>query len=277
LTVLDGALTTTELPMRARVWTLDAAHGQCYLLSAPYHRGTISVGPFPRVSDKQAVSWNIQRRGPSHVTFAAGENAYLGCQEDGAVGLFQLVTDAELWSMETLPCGAHVFQNKQYDRILSWYKDEEEEDSSVGMFAKFRKEAPLHGMLTTISNAKLDHYEDNEMWRLDPCMPRAVSSAKIKTFAAGTAIAIAMTAAMPFAAAGAIGLLGAEAGILADIVVVGLTGAEAIASIGVVGTTAALVFWQSGDSLSINSEEATHLDGGQRRFMKRPFCAWQSW
>ena len=120
----------------------------------------------------------------------------------------------------------------------------------------------------------LEGDEERATWRLEPCMPRAVSSKKIKTFAIGTAAAVATTVAMPFAVAGVVGLIGAEVGILADIVIVGLTGAEAIASVGVIGTTAALCFKASGDSYGSNEKDLADDDEKPTKsFAKRPFAA----
>jgi hypothetical protein len=127
-------------------------------------------------------------------------------------------------------------------------------------------------------------------WRFEPCLPRAVSSSKIKTFAIGTSIAIGTTVAMPFAMAGVVGLMGAEMSLLTNLVVAGLTGAEALASVGVVGTTAALVFRQ--DANSISSEVVSEEDGADHESSSKdhhnnhvpkqqqhlgPLCNWRDW
>ena len=127
--------------------------------------------------------------------------------------------------------------------------------------------------------------ETPHCWRLDPCMPRAISSNKIKTFAAGTTLAIATTVAMPFAIAGVVGVIGAEMGLLANVVAATLTGVEAAASVGVVGATAAICFRQDADTLSnrledsdMGDDEACAEDGGSvKRYPQRPFCDWNMW
>ena len=73
--------------------------------------------------------------------------------------------------------------------------------------------------------------------------------------------------------AGLLGAVGAEVGVLASIVTVGLTREEAIASVGVVGATAAIIFRES-DSLTMDSERDASAENS---FSKRPFCAWRSW
>ena len=113
-------------------------------------------------------------------------------------------------------------------------------------------------------------------------MPRAISSSKIKTFAIGTSVAIGTTVAMPFAMAGVLGVLGAfgaEVGLLANIVTVGLTGAEAIASVGAIGATAAIVFRESSDALTLdqNEDEGKDSSRANQAISQRPFCAWRSW
>ena len=112
-----------------------------------------------------------------------------------------------------------------------------------------------------------------------------MSSSKIKTFAAGTTLAVATTVAMPFAVAGVVGLIGTEMGILANAVAVTLTGAEALASVGVVGATAAICFRASPDTLSArllqNGDDEDDGTGATAvedvKYAKRPFCDWRSW
>merc|ERR1719491_2407353 len=96
------------------------------------------------------------------------------------------------------------------------------------------------------------------VWKLEPCMPRAVSSEKIKTFALGTSIAVGTTIAMPFALAGVaavMGAVGAEAGIGFGILAAGLSTAEAMASVGAIGATAYLVFKPADNSLTDQNQD----------------------
>ena len=119
----------------------------------------------------------------------------------------------------------------------------------------------------------------DETWKLDPCMPRAVSSDKIKTFALGTSIAVGTTVAMPFALAGVgalMGAIGAEVGTFTAVVFAGLTGVEAIASVGAIGATAYIVFRPAENSLTDdhqNDEEAEE----EKAWSKRPLSNWRNW
>ena len=116
--------------------------------------------------------------------------------------------------------------------------------------------------------------DQREVWRVDPVLPRAVSSGKIKTFAIGTSIAVGTTVAMPFAMAGLAAVVGTES-ILMGIVTVGLTSAEAIASVGAIGATAAICFRESGDTLGMESEHDVDEEEKEKPYMRRPLCAWR--
>jgi mannose/fructose/N-acetylgalactosamine-specific phosphotransferase system component IID len=118
-----------------------------------------------------------------------------------------------------------------------------------------------------------------EVWKLEPCMPRAVSSEKIATFALGTSIAVGTTIAMPFALAGAgavLGAVGAEAGVLFNVIAAGLTGAEALASVGAIGATAYIVFRPEDNSLTDDHEDDEE-EAIERAWSKRPFSNWRNW
>uniref|UniRef100_A0A7S0CBA0 Ricin B lectin domain-containing protein n=1 Tax=Proboscia inermis TaxID=420281 RepID=A0A7S0CBA0_9STRA len=117
------------------------------------------------------------------------------------------------------------------------------------------------------------------IWRLDPCMPRAVSSQKIKTFAIGTSIAVGTTVAMPFALAGVgalLGAVGAEVGIVANVIFAGLTGVEALASVGAIGATAYIVFRPEENSLTDDHDEDDDKKE-EKAWSKRPFSNWRNW
>jgi hypothetical protein len=243
------------------VWHLEAAHSQKYSLAAAFD--TKSIGPFPYVTGnkRQCDDWQIERRGDTLTFLSSKQEMFLGSTADGEVHLTVDPSESELWEVETTPNGGYVFVSQKYNRILSW-SDSGEKD----------------GKLCTVKQAASDssNYSDREIWRLDPCLPRAVSGGKIKTFAIGTAAAVATTVALPFAVAGVVGVLGAEVGLLGELIVAGLTGAEAIADIGVVGTTAALVFKESGDTFSTHSDHS-EKEKSTSAWTKRPFCAWRSW
>lgn len=120
--------------------------------------------------------------------------------------------------------------------------------------------------------------EQRSVWNLDPSMPRAISSEKIKTFALGTSIAVGTTIAMPFALAGvgfALGAVGAEVGVVANVIFAGLTGAEALASVGAIGATAYIVFRPAENSLTDKHEN--EKEKMETAWSKRPFSNWRNW
>uniref|UniRef100_A0A7S2UJ14 Fascin domain-containing protein n=1 Tax=Attheya septentrionalis TaxID=420275 RepID=A0A7S2UJ14_9STRA len=243
------------------VWQLEAAHNQKYsLYSSSVDDSTYkAIGPFPYLTGnkRQTEEWRLDQVGDNLTFFSLAQEMYLGSSSNGGIHLSSEVTDSELWRMEESAKGGRFFHSVQYPRRLSW-KDAGNKD----------------GELCTVPIET--ECSQREMWRLQPCMPRAVSGKKIRTFAIGATTALATTIAMPFAVAGVIGLIGAEVGILADIVVVGLTSVEAAASIGIVGATAAIIFKESGDTLSMAADESTQ-EKSANDFAKRPFCAWRSW
>ena len=81
-----------------------------------------------------------------------------------------------------------------------------------------------------------------------------------------------------------IGVIGAEAGLLVNAVAATLTGAEALASVGVIGATAAICFRQDPRSLMAKledvvddeDEEGQEKEGGISS-KSRPFCDWRMW
>lgn len=79
--------------------------------------------------------------------------------------------------------------------------------------------------------------------------------------------------------AGMLAVVPAQATLAASILSVGLTSAEAIASVGAIGATAAIVFRESSDTLGIESEHDADGDGCEdgKDHTKRPLCAWRSW
>lgn len=214
--------------------------------------------------------------------FNPDKKQYIACSADGAIGYVNDADDDTDWIMEkpSYQEGGSVFRSKHHNRYLSYKDVEEEEDDDDegdgkkgGHFDNLfggRKEPELFGAETL---------RFREVWNLQPCMPRAVSSDKIKTFALGTSIAVGTTIAMPFALAGAgavLGAFGAEAGILFNVIAVGLTGAEAIASVGAIGATAYIVFRPEENSLT-DDHENEEEEEAERAWSKRPFSNWRNW
>ncbi|KAL7568447.1 hypothetical protein ACA910_012159 [Epithemia clementina (nom. ined.)] len=237
-----------------------------------------------------------------------------GCQQDylcptteGAIVVRQNPCDGtELWAMETAAAGGYIFRSETYGYCLAY---EEGVETNGKLVCSFANKGTASVMTPTDGDDEndIDLNPNNEdsfeqdrdsqpqqphriiVWNINPCMPRAVSSSKIKTFAIGTGLAIGTTVAMPFAMAGVMGVLGAfgaEVGLLANIVAVGLTGAEAIASVGVIGATAAICFRETSDSLSSKREGDDDDDDNDgvdepskrnRAFSQRPFCNWKMW
>ncbi len=81
---------------------------------------------------------------------------------------------------------------------------------------------------------------------------------------------------MPFLMAGMLAVVPAEATLAASVMAAGLTGAEAIASVGAIGVTAAIVFREDNDTIGIESEHQDDDEDG-KNYTKRPLCAWSSW
>jgi len=117
------------------------------------------------------------------------------------------------------------------------------------------------------------------LWRLEPSMPRAVDSQKIKTFAVGTSIAVGTSLAMPFALAGVGAVLGAHS-VAAHAIFFGITGAEALSTFGAIGATAYIVFRPDGNSLTDDlnkNEDDKEKEEEERARSKRPFSNWKNW
>ena len=120
-----------------------------------------------------------------------------------------------------------------------------------------------------------------ESWKLAPCMPRAVNSGKIKTFAIGTSLVVGSSLAMPFALGGAVALMtahvGAHVGVIGHVVVAGLSSMDAITSVGGLGATAYLTFRPEGNSLTDDLQQDEEAAAAQRAWSKRPFSNWRAW
>eukprot|EP00980_Cylindrotheca_fusiformis_P010828 scaffold2447_cov110-Cylindrotheca_fusiformis.AAC.10 len=237
-----------------------------------------------------------------------GPDQYIACHRDGTVSM---VLESEKhdptieWVMEKSlnHPGFTAFRSKAYDLYLTskpikngnddmyddimQEKEEEEEEQSSKKKKKssMSTAAMMDKMNSFIGKDKKEVLEElfateqsDDRWKLDPCMPRAVSSDKIKAFAIGTTIAVGTTVAMPFALAGVAGIMGAigaEVGTFTTIVFAGLTGAEAIASVGAIGATAYIVFKPAENSLTDDHKKEEEME--ERAWSKRPFSNWRDW
>lgn len=241
------------------IWQLDAAHSQKYSIASVHHDKNL-IGPFPYLTDKakQADQWTLELVDEEGTVkmYLPSQERYLESSPEGEISKTSSVEHSQLWRMSASSQGGYTFTSIPFGRLLSF--------SDNG--------APNPELCTVRSVSDI---ELRAVWRLDPILPRAISSGKIKTFAIGTSIAVGTTIAMPFAMAGVAGLIGTEMTVLANMVTVGLTSAEAIASVGAIGATAAIVFRESSDTLGIESEEADEIE--EKPYTKRPLCAWRSW
>ena len=254
--IVDLFATTGDDSNDEAIWMLEAAHQQTYTFRCSDDNR--SLGPFPWVTDnhKQTNEFRIEvvNDSASVTVLSMRTNQYVGVVNGKVVALLE---SPYVWQMTILTDGTYQFQAPVHDgdaMYLAVLKHEAETQAGPG---------ELKLLLTP------------SYWCLEPVMPRAVSSSKIRTFAAGTTLAVATTVAMPFAVAGVVGLIGTEMGLLANAVAVTLTSAEAIASVGVVGATAAICFRQSMDTLSASLED--QAEEGAKKYSKRPFCDWRSW
>jgi hypothetical protein len=197
--------------------------------------------------------------------FSCRQQKFVGAEkEDGNRAVVACLVDEPYeWTMTSKTDGTYTFECP--NGFLSVTDDD---DDSVC------ESAAASGILCVIADPATVC-----CWRLNPCLPRAISSSKIRTFAIGTTAAIATTIAMPFAVAGVVGLIGTEMGILANVVAATLTGAEALASVGVVGATAAMVFRETatGDSQTAAASVDDEEKDEPNKYKMRPFCDWRAW
>jgi hypothetical protein len=280
------------------VWQLEAAHSQNYFLlslnmSDPKAKAK-SIGPGVQVTPNLRKNTKIQLvRDANDITntklCVEGTDSssklpikqYVACQADGSICLLNDDTYIGVeWIMDKSQTqqGCTIFKSKAHGRYLSFRQvdtgDEKGEPSAMDkMNSILGKEKEI---LEELFGSETLGVPEN--WKLDPCMPRAVSSDKIKVFAIGTSIAVGTTVAMPFALAGVAGLMGAigaEVGTFTTLVFAGLTGAEAIASVGAIGATAYLVF--KPDENSLTDDHTKEEEEEERAWSKRPLSNWRSW
>jgi len=221
----DGVFTSGMFEGQPSVWHLNAGHSQKYSLASLYNSPK-TLGPFPYVTDNkkqldEIVIEQLDVEG-TVMLYHLKEEKYLGSDENGEVSMATVAMETELWKMDTTRSdGGYTFASVQHEgRMLSYQCEGQNEGEASN--------PKLNPKLCTVVETGDDK---REVWRVDPVLPRAVSSGKIKTFAIGTSIAVGTTIAMPFAMAGLAAVVGTES-ILMGVVTVGLTSAEAIASVG---------------------------------------------
>jgi len=276
------------------VWQLEAAHLQTYYFSNAGDSGNPnSIGPFPLVTPnlRKTDKFQLVREGTLTKFFNSENKQYVACTSDGVITYVDDEQDRSTeWIMDKPQYqeGGNIFKSKLHNLYLSYKEIGKEtiEEASEGEVDKISQTEQKEGRLKNLFNKKVEIISElvgsetigeREVWKLAPCMPRAVSSEKIKTFAIGTSIAVGTTIAMPFALAGVgalLGAVGAEVGIVANAIAVGLAGAEATASMGVIGVTAFIVFRPDENSLTDDhkNEEET-----ETAWCKRPFSNWRGW
>jgi hypothetical protein len=279
------------------VWQLEAAHSQNYFLlslnmSDPKAKAK-SIGPGLQVTPNLRKNTKIQlERDANGITKLCVEGIipdanskvpvkqYITCRADGTICLLNddSYIDVE-WTMakSEIQQGCTIFKSKAHGRYLSFRQvdtgDEKGESTMDKMNSVLGKEKEV---LEELFGSETLGVPEN--WKLDPCMPRAVSSDKIKAFAIGTSIAVGTTVAMPFALAGVagfMGAIGAEVGTFTTLVFAGLTGAEAIASVGAIGATAYIVF--KPDENSLTDDHKKEEEEEERAWSKRPLSNWRNW
>lgn len=277
------------------IWQLEAAHLQTYYFSNVVDSGKPnSIGPFPLVTPnlRKTDKFQLIRKGTVTKFFNSDNKQYVACTSHGTILYVDSVEDKSTeWIMDKplYQEGGNVFKSKLHNLYLSYKHTGKTtiEDTPEGEVNKVSQTEPKERHFKNLFNKNIEIVAElvgsqtigeREVWKLDPCMPRAISSEKIKTFALGTSLAVGTTIAMPFALAGMgalLGAVGAEVGIVANVIAVGLAGAEATASVGVIGMTAFIVFRPDDNSLTDNhknEEEET-----EKAWLRRPFSNWRNW
>jgi hypothetical protein len=308
-----SAATIVIPPEETIVWQLEAAHLQTYYFGTNVVEDgekPKTIGPFPLVTPNLRKTDKIQlkrvndsgRDGDVIRLYETEEKQYIACSWDGVISFVEPTTsrstvqilspDTE-WIMDKPhdQSGGTSFRSKPHNLYLS-YQDVKTSEASNPTHSE-KESAPTSPTnserfqnlftkppepMAQLAGSKV--LGPREVWKLEPCMPRAVSSEKIATFAIGTSIAVGTTIALPFALAGAglmLGAVGAEAGILFNAIAVGLTGAEALASVGAIGATAYIVFRPEDNSLTDDHNKSEEEAQAERAWSKRPFSNWRNW
>lgn len=270
------------------VWTLEAAHLQTYyLINTRVEKKPRSIGPSPFVTAnlRQTDKIKVERdKNGSTRLLHAEKKTYFACSSDGEIDFSENRDDENthwIMSKHEDEAGGSLFRSKAHGLYLSYEDPEDDvEDDPSNEGSSFRPSNPFNRKAEKVTKlVGCESIEERCVWKLEPSMPRAVSSDKIKTFALGTSIAVGTTIAMPFALAGVgalLGAVGAEVGIVANAIAVGLTGAEAIASVGAIGATAYIVFRPEENSLTDDHEDEDEAEA-EKAWSKRPFAAWRDW
>jgi hypothetical protein len=208
------------------VWQLEAAHLQTYyFISSVQGETPRSIGPCPLVTENLRKTDKLQLvRQDLGVTklFHTEKKQYMACASNGIIDFVDSTEDANTeWIMDKASHqieGGSIFRSKLHNLYLSyedtWGDDELEKtqgdnpdgaETKQGHFSNlFGGKKEKMGMLVGAETMGT-----REVWKLEPAMPRAVSSDKLKVFALGTSIAVGTTIALPFALAGVSVVLGA--------------------------------------------------------------------
>ena len=180
---------------------------------------------------------------------------------------------------EEIPIDRKKSEESNQDNISSEEEEEEEDQHNRhGHLSLFHRRGKKN--IQTLSQlVGSETMGPRESWKLAPCMPRAVNSGKIKTFAVGTSLVVGSSLALPFALAGASAMFaaaGAHVGVVGHVVIAGVSSLDAISSFGAVGATAYLVFRPEGNSLT-DDHQQDEEDEAERAWSKRPFSDWRNW
>lgn len=239
------------------------------------------------------------------------EGQHVACSSDGKISLTRNAQDiATEWMMvNSDEFGGSSFQSRHFGFYLSRAEIEvaecsrQEEGANIektdrnteslnkkhssskgspqkhlaNLFQKKNKDGVENNTSELAGSKKLGHHE---CWDLGPCVPRAVNSKKVRSFAIGTSLVLGSSLALPFALVGAGAMLhiGGNAGMAYHLVLAGISSADAVSSFGALGATAYLVFRPQQVSLTDQSNQSKDEESEQDRArFNRPFCDWRNW
>ena len=195
----DGGDVDVVVPQKETiVWQLEAAHLQTYYFAAGVDIGEKpkSLGPFPYVTPNTRQSDKIQlkRYGSEGAMrlFMAEKKQYIAISSEGIVSLVESADDNPdtewIMAKPQYQGGGNVFCSKAHNLYLSCelVMGEEPEvgnDSAPGnhseRFSNFFNKKKTEPVASLVGSETIGM---REVWQLEPCMPRAVSSEKITTF-----------------------------------------------------------------------------------------------
>jgi hypothetical protein len=239
------------------------------------------------------------------------EGQYVACSSDGKIYLTENAQDiATEWMMvNSDEFGGSSFQSRHYRfylsraeiKVVGCSRQEEganiektdRNTESLNTNNSFNKGSPQKHLANLFQKKNKDGVENNtselacskelgphECWDLGPCVPRSVSSKKVKSFAIGTSLVLGSSLMLPFALVGAGAMLhiGGHAGVAYNLVLAGISSADAVSSVGALGATAYLVFRPQHVSLTDQSNQSKDEEYQQvRARFNRPFCDWRNW